>query len=116
MLHRRVVKELYPTIYRQIEEQENSEPTSVKASFGTIFPKKPERGELFLQVSTLPSKLYKFNGTGWIVVDKNIADSYTYNTEYLKYLVDQMSKGILSPDDLTSREQEQVAEFLKNVR
>jgi hypothetical protein len=116
MLHRRVVKELYPKIYKIIEDAENQDLPSIKASFGTVFPKKPERGEMFLQVSTLPSKLYKFNGNGWIQVDKNLADSYTYNTEYLQYLVDQMGKGILTPDDLTVREQEQVAEYLKNGR
>jgi hypothetical protein len=116
MLHRRVVKELYPKIYEIIEDKENQDPPSIKASFGTVFPKKPERGEMFLQVSTLPSKLYKFNGNGWIQVDKNLTDSYTYNTEYLQYLIDQMGKGILSPDDLTVREQEQVTEYLKNGR
>jgi hypothetical protein len=116
MLHRRVVKELYPKIYKIIEDKDNQEPSSIKASFGAVFPKKPERGEMFLQVSTLPSKLYKFNGNGWIQVDKNLTDSYTYNTEYLQYLVDQMGKGILTPDDLTVREQEQVTEYLKNGR
>lgn len=124
MMHIRVIKELYPKIYsaifNQIEQnlkpQADNLPEPVRSTFGIEFPKSPQRGEMFLQVSTLPSKLYKYNGKQWISVDKNTADSYTYDSEYLKFLIDRMESGVITPDDLTVSEQEQVTEYLKNVK
>lgn len=121
MMHIRVIKELMPAIYSVILEQNlkpqaDNLPEPVRATFGIEFPKNPVRGEMFLQVSTLPSKLYKYNGKQWISVDKNTADSYTYDSEYLKFLIDRMAAGVITPDDLTVSEQEQVSEYLKNAK
>ena len=123
MMHIRVIKELYPKVYSTIDSleqnlkpQADNLPKTVRATFGVEFPANPVRGEMFLQVSTLPSKLYKYNGKQWISVDKNITDSYTYENEYLKFLVDSMAAGVITPDDLTVSEQEQVSEYLKNAK
>jgi methyl coenzyme M reductase subunit D len=68
---------------------------------------------MFLQISTLPSNLFKFNGNRWISIDKSITDSYTYNEEYLQYIIDSIDKGLIGLDDLTVGEQEQITEYLK---
>jgi hypothetical protein len=68
---------------------------------------------MFLQISTLPSKLFKFNGNRWISIDKSITDSYTYNEEYLQYIIDSIDKGQIGLDDLTVGEQEQISQYLK---
>jgi hypothetical protein len=102
---------------RKLEEslkpQADNLPSPSRATFGTEFPANPTKGEMFLSVATLPSKLFKFNGQRWIEVDKSLADSYTYNEDYLQYLVDKINQGHLAPDDLTESEQEQITEYLK---
>lgn len=116
---------IYPDIWseiqrKKVEEQlkpvaDNLELSARQshATFGTEFPKDPSKGELFLNVSSLPSRLFKFNGQRWIEVDKSLADSYTYNEDYLQYLVEKINQGLISLDDLTESEQDQIAEFLR---
>jgi hypothetical protein len=123
------LKGIYPEIWAEVQRKQiedslkpqadNSDPaaTSSHATFGTEFPLKPSRGEMFLNINTLPSRLFKFNGQRWIEVDKALTDSYTYNEEYLQYLVDKIDQAHLSLDDLTNSEQEQISEYLKkNVK
>jgi hypothetical protein len=85
-----------------------------KADFGTEFPQKPTKGDLFLRTDYLPSKQFKWNGSKWIEVDKNITDALAYNEQYIQHLVDKLSTGEYELDDLTDTEQSQVAEYLKN--
>jgi hypothetical protein len=87
---------------------------AAKADFGTEFPLKPTKGDLFLRTDYLPSKQFKWNGAKWIEVDKSITDALAYNEQYIQHLVDKLSTGEYELDDLTDTEQSQVAEFLKN--
>lgn len=126
MVHYRVLKDLYPDVYADIESKKIQATLAIRAdndpelgnksraSFGTIFPEQPQKGDMFLHVGTLPSRLFKFNGGSWIQVDKSLADSYTYDEDYLKYLVENIKKGILAADDLTESEQDQIEQYLKN--
>lgn len=121
MVHARVLRDLYPEVQADIDRKslglqaDNAPvpPLKSRASFGTQFPEEPLKGDMFLHVGTVPSKLFKYNGGQWIQVDKTIADSYTYDEEYLKYLVGNISKGIISADELTASEQDQIEEYLK---
>ena len=87
---------------------------AAKADFGTSFPLKPTKGDLYLRTDYLPSKQFKWNGTKWIEVDKNITDALAYNEQYIQHLVEKLSTGEYELDDLTDAEQSQVAEYLKN--
>jgi hypothetical protein len=129
MVHSRVLLDLYPEVAADIARKKlNTEtelnlapqadneliltnPSSV--TFGLEFPQNPTKGEMFLQISTLPSKLFKFNGNRWISIDKSITDLYTYNEEYLQYIIDSLDKGLIGLDDLTVGEQEQITQYLK---
>lgn len=91
-----------------------AEPTEVKAHFGITFPRAPGRGELFLRVDYLPSRLFKYNGRKWIEVDKTLTDSYVYNEEYIKFLVDEIAGGRIDPDELSASERDQITDFLSN--
>ena len=129
MLHSRVLHDLYPEVAAdiarkklntesdpQLSPQADNEPIPANpssATFGVEFPENPVKGEMFLQISTLPSKLFKFNGNRWISIDKSITDSYTYNEEYLQYIIDSIDKGQIGLDDLTVGEQEQISQYLK---
>lgn len=97
-----------------IADNDPTPPTEVKAHFGITFPDRPEKGEIFLRVDYLPSRLFKYNGSKWIEVDKALTDSYVYNTEYIKYLVEQIRDGKVDIDDLSSSERDQIEEYLRN--
>jgi hypothetical protein len=124
-MHYSVLKDFYPEVYADLERrkqelglkaQADNLPVGARpsrATFGTEFPANPEKGEMFLHVAIMPSKLHKYNGTRWIEVDKSATDLYTYNEDYLRYLVAKINQGHISLDDMTEGEQDQIAEYLK---
>lgn len=87
---------------------------STNAGFGSEFPKTPAKGDTFLRVDYLPSKLYKWNGRKWISVDKEINDSYAFDEQYIVYLVAQLAAGRITVEDLNEVEQEEVKKHLEN--
>lgn len=86
------------------------------AAFGAKFPANPSKGDLFLRIDYLPSRLYKWNDTKWIEIDKSVTDSYTYDEAYIKFLITKLANGDYDTDDLSEAEQEQVTEYLKRTR
>lgn len=84
---------------------------SVNAGFGTAFPKTPVKGDLYLRVDYLPSKLYKWNDIKWIEVDKT-TDIYSYYEEYIKHLMTKLASGEYDPEQLTLAEQEQIQRYI----
>ena len=63
----------------------------------------------------LPSRLFKFNGHDWIEVSKDQNTSYI-NNAYLRFLVEQLSRGELDIDDLTEDEKQDVKDLLDKER
>jgi len=61
----------------------------------------------------MPCVLYKYNGSNWIAVDKNLSDSYTYDSAYIEHLINKISTGEYDPDLLSDSEREQVAHYLQ---
>jgi hypothetical protein len=88
--------------------------TETQASFGTEFPKNQKKGDMFLRVDYLPSRLYKWNGVKWIETDKAQTDRYAYDQAYIKLLVEKIQRGEYDPEDLNDTERQQVADYLKN--
>jgi len=82
--------------------------------FGTSFPTDARKGDTFLRVDRIPSALYKFNGNRWIEVDKSLSDQYAYNTAYIDHLISKIESGEYDPDLLSSAEQDQIENRLKN--
>ena len=83
------------------------------SSFGTVFPIDAKRGDTFVRTDVQPTVVYKFNGQAWMEVDKNLADSYTYDDAYINYLIEKIDLGEYDPDLLSDSERDQVAEQLK---
>lgn len=81
--------------------------------FGINFPDQPNKGDTFVRVDIMPSVLYKYNGSNWIAVDKNLSDSYTYDSAYIEHLINKISTGEYDPDLLSDSEREQVANYLQ---
>lgn len=101
-----------PDLLAQADNEITKDPA--QSGFGDQFPTTPSKGDTYLRVDYLPAKLFKYNGAKWMEVDKNSTDSYAYNREYIKYLIDRINSGEYSIDDLSDSEQEQIAEYLNN--
>lgn len=82
--------------------------TTPGVRFGNDFPANQVRGAMFIRVDHMPHRLYKFNGRQWIDVDKVLNDSYTYDTTYIDFLINQLTRGTYDADVLTEREREQI--------
>lgn len=87
--------------------------TTGNVSFGTQFPSSPRKADQFLRVDYFPSRLFKFNGSKWIWVNKENSDVWITDDKYLDYLIEQIAAGKLVVEDLDHRAQELVAKRLK---
>ena len=83
-----------------------------QSGFGVVFPAAPNKGDSYLRVDRLPSVLYKFNGLGWIEVDKALSDRYAHDEAYIDYLISKIDTGEYDPDLLSDAEREQIEQRL----
>jgi len=93
----------------QIDHLPWQEPLTTTHAFGSEFPDQPNKGDTYLKVDAIPSRLYKYNGKSWIHIDKDLSDNYTYDTAYIDYLIAKVESGEYEPDLLSDLEQEQIA-------
>jgi len=82
--------------------------------FGIAFPANPAKGDAYIRVDYLPSRLFKWNGDKWIEVDKDTTDSFTYNDNYIDHLIAKISSGEYDPELLNDNEREQIEQRLRN--
>ena len=92
---------------------DNAKGRESRSGFGISFPEKPNKGDTFVRVDVMPSVVYKYNGSNWMAVDKNLSDSYTYDSAYIEHLIDKISTGEYDPDLLSDSERQQVADYLQ---
>jgi hypothetical protein len=92
----------------------DQEPMAAQAGFGTAFPDAPQRGDIFLRVDYLPSRLYKWNDKKWIEVDKEKTDQFAYDQLYIKHLIEKIDLGEYDIELLTDTEQEQIQRYLND--
>jgi hypothetical protein len=90
-------------------EADNEPPVGNMRGFGIRWPDSPVKGDTFLRVDRLPSALYKYNGTSWIEIDKNLSDQYSYDTAYIDHLINKIDSGEYDPDLLTEAEIQQIS-------
>ena len=93
----------------QIDHLPWQDPPVTTHAFGVEFPDHPNKGDTYLKVDAIPSRLYKYNGKSWIHIDKDLSDNYTYDTAYIDYLIAKIDSGEYDPDLLSDLEQEQIA-------
>jgi hypothetical protein len=103
----------FPDYKQRIGLKADTEAYESDSGFGTQFPKLPNKGDTFLRVDSLPTKLFKFNGIKWIELDKERSSSYSYNDEYIRYLMNMIESGQYDAELLTDTEREQVEELIK---
>jgi hypothetical protein len=73
------------------------------------------KGDMFIRTDYLPDRLFKWNGTKWIEVDKNSTDSYTYNQAYIQHLISKLEAGEYEIEDLSDAEQAQVEQQIEEI-
>jgi len=113
-MHKKVFENDFPQLASAMKlHADNLDARAAKSSFGLQFPNSAVKGEMFLRVDQTPNKLFKFNGTKWIEVDKDRTDSYTYDRQYILFLIEKLKTGEYDIDQLSATEQELVAEEIK---
>jgi hypothetical protein len=85
----------------------------VNSDFGTKFPEVASRGDIFTRVDTLPNKVFKYDGSRWIEVNKESSSAYLFNTKYIEYLISAIDKGQYDPELLSDEERGQIEDYLK---
>ena len=84
--------------------------------FGIEFPRQAAKGDQFLRVDMMPSRLYKFNGNKWIEVEKQLSDQYAYDEAYIDYLIAKIGSGEYDADLLSEAEQDQIRQRLGSMQ
>jgi len=84
--------------------------------YGLDFPANQVRSSMFIKVNQVPHRLYKFTGRQWIEVDKVSNDSYTYDSNYIDFLIKQLTSNQYDAELLTDREREQIAIRLQTFK
>jgi hypothetical protein len=107
-MHRDVLKGDRPDLFKLVADSARSANTS----FGTEFPKIAEKGDTFVRVDVLPNRVYKFDGSRWIMVNKETSKSYLHDQEYIKYLVTKIESGEYDIELLNESEKQQIEEYL----
>jgi len=90
----------------------DNEAVLTNSDFGLAFPIAPSKGDSYVRVDTVPSKLYKYNGKKWLEIDKSTTDSYI-SDDYVRYLITKIRTGEYNVDELTDAESDRIREFLK---
>ena len=94
-------------------QEDNGKVVGAVRGFGISFPMDAEKGDQFLRVDMMPTKVFKYNGSKWIEVDKNLSDQYAFDTAYIDHLITKIASGEYDLDLLSDAEREQVETRLK---
>ena len=114
-MHVNVLKDLRPDLFKLTADLTTT-PGTITTKFGTSFPKIANRGDIFVRVDALPNLVFKFNGSSWIAVNKNQSDTYLFNQEYIKYLIEKIDCGQYDIELLSDHEKLQIEEYLSNQK
>ena len=104
-----VLQSMRPDLF--ILQEDN--PREIEIRYGTVIPNNANMGDTFIRVDSTPHRVFKYNGTKWIQIDKNSSGVYLTNTSYLQYLMTKLSTGEYDPDLLLDHEQEAIANYIK---
>jgi hypothetical protein len=105
------LKTMRPDLFLQVDG-----PNQISTSFGTDFPKFSKKGDTFVRVDTLPNRVFKFSGTNWIEINKEQTNTYLYDEEYVKYLVNKIETGEYDVELLTENEKLQIEDYLTQIK
>jgi hypothetical protein len=88
----------------------------VNTNFGVEFPKFAKKSDIYVRVDVLPNRVYKFDGSKWIEINKDQTTSYLFDEAYLNYLVEKIEKGEYDVELLSENEKIELEEYLQTKR
>ena len=94
---------------------DNIDVRAVGTGFGSTFPENPGRGDVFVRVDQMPNKVFKYDGSRWIEINKDNSDTYMYNDEYIQYLITKLGAGEYEVELLTENEKDQIRAYLRSI-
>jgi hypothetical protein len=100
--------------FRKAQADNDKSAAEGSAGFGSAFPADPAKSDVFLRIDYLPSRLYKFNGSKWIEIDKNTNDRLVYNQAYIEHLIEKIRSGEYDIDDLNDAEKNEINQYLSD--
>ena len=104
------LKEMHPEAFLLLADNKQSS----KTNFGTEFPRIATKGDVFVRVDSLPNRVFKFNGSKWIEVNKDLTSTYLSDQNYVRFLIDKIDSGEYDVDLLSESEKQQLEVYLKN--
>ena len=107
-MSKEALKGMYPQLFARPDSGHQS-----STKFGTEFPRFADKGDFFVRVDVLPNRVYKFDGTKWIEINKDSTDSYLFDDQYVGYLVDKIESGEYDVELLSDNEREQIADYIR---
>ncbi len=107
-IHENALKAQHPDLFLQADTGARQAGTS----FGITFPMIAVKGDIFVRVDQMPNRVFKFEGKDWMEIDKESSDSYTFDEEYIKYIIAQIKTGEYDIDLLSEAERHQVEIYL----
>ena len=112
LMHKDALQGLHPELFRLTADSVRN----INTNFGIKFPDYASKGDMFVRVDALPNRVYKFDGSKWIEVNKEQSDSYLHDQEYIKYLVTSIENGQYDVELLSETEKFEIEEYLKSQK
>ncbi len=107
---RQALEAMHPEFFALTADSTNQ----ISTNFGTVFPKIAKKGDVFVRVDMLPNRVYKFDSNKWIEINKEQSDSYLYDEEYIKFLIQKIDGGEYDVELLSDNERAQIEEYLRS--
>ncbi len=104
----RVFEDMHPDVALTVDSTQ-----SINTNFGSEFPKIARRGDVFVRVDVLPNRVYKFDGTKWLLINKDTTTVYLQDPAYIQHLISKIDQGEYDVDLLSPDEKQQIEEYLQ---
>ena len=104
----RVFEDMHPDVALTVDSTQ-----SINTNFGSEFPKIARRGDVFVRADVLPNRVYKFDGTKWLLINKDTTTVYLQDPAYIQHLISKIDQGEYDVDLLSPDEKQQIEEYLQ---
>jgi hypothetical protein len=104
----RVFEDMHPDVALTVDSTH-----SINTNFGSEFPKIARRGDVFVRVDVLPNRVYKFDGSKWLLINKDTTTVYLQDPAYIQHLIGKIDQGEYDVDLLSPDEKQQIEEYLQ---
>ncbi len=111
-----MTKEVFADMYPDMFKLTVDSGRAVNTNFGIKFPNYATKGDTFVRVDMLPNRVYKFDGTRWIEVNKQTSDTYLHDEQYIKYLIQMIESGEYDIELLSDKERAEIEQHLTRKR